>query len=502
MKRIISIFIKNIISKLSENKSCIVKIMVLVLLLFGTNIYLSYATDSYPILTYGFQNAAVDTIARNGRLIAGLIYKLHYLSGLSNISFYYISSALALILLAISIWIYQGILKKYDVKENIRILLSFAAIANIFIIEYFMFIEKCVFMLAILLNVMGVFWIEKFFLEKKKRYYFFTVMCILLAIFSYQGTIALFVILSIPFAMKRARNFREYILNGFLIGVAYVIPASIDLLLFKLIIKSTRLVQETNYKEALRNVLSGITYNGKRTFDILPKYLFLIVAFVIFIVLVALAVVSGRCVWKIFNAIIIIIASCTFSTATILQGSGWWATRTVYPIASIAAVLAIDIFINGGDVVPPNEFIKKALRAVSVASISVLLIFQYLSFNKIYIDKYKLNAIDQYRYQYIFQKICDYQEKSGIEVEKIAIYNDAKKSWAQYSDLYSTGDLVMSSFLTFWSDVEALNYYMQTDYERINPIDKYTEYFAEKNWNHLSDDQLIFDGDTLHLCVY
>ena len=166
MKRIISIFIKNIISKLSENKSCIVKIMVLVLLLFGTNIYLSYATDSYPILTYGFQNAAVDTIARNGRLIACLIYKLHYLSGLSNISFYYISSALALILLAISIWIYQGILKKYDVKENIRILLSFAAIANIFIIEYFMFIEKCVFMLAILLNVMGVFWIEKFFLEK------------------------------------------------------------------------------------------------------------------------------------------------------------------------------------------------------------------------------------------------------------------------------------------------------------------------------------------------
>lgn len=357
-------------------------------------------------------------------------------------------------------------------------------------------------MLAILFNVMGVFWIEKFFSERKRKYYFLTVTCMILAIFTYQGVVALFVILSIPFAMKRARDFREYILNGVLIGAAYAIPAIIDLLLVQLIIKSSRIVQKTDYRATLKNVLKGIVYNGKETFNILPKYLFLIVSFAIFIALIVSAVTSGKRLWKIFNALIIIIAGCVFSTATILQGSGWWAVRTVYPIASIAPVLAIDVFINGGSAIPPNEFIKKTVQAVSAVSISVLLIFQYLSFNRIYIDKYKLNALDQYRCQYIYQAICDYQERTGIEVTKIAVYSDAKRSRSQYSDLYSTGDLVMSSFITSWSNVSALNYYMQTDYVKIIPEYKYTKYFSEKNWDRLSTDQLIFDGDTLHMCVY
>ena len=47
-----------------------------------------------------------------------------------------------------------------------------------------------------------------------------------------------------------------------------------------------------------------------------------------------------------------------------------------------------------------------------------------------------------------------------------------------------------------------MNYYLHTNYERISPIDKYTDYFSKKNWDHLSQEQLIFDGDTLHVCVY
>ena len=492
---------ENITSKLLEERSCIVKITAFVLLLFGVNIYLSYATDSYCTLTNGFHGSAIDMATRNGRPIIGLIYELHYLSGLSNISFYYISSALALVFLGVSVWIYQEILKKYEIKENIRILLAFAAIANIFIIEYFMFIEKCGFMLAILFDVIAVYWIDKFFSERRMSYYFFTVLAMILAIFTYQGTIAIFVILSITFAMKQAKSFKQYIINGLSIGVAYVIPVIIDLVAFKFIFKSSRIAEKPDYISTLKNVILGTITNGEQTFNILPKYFFLISAFVVFSALIVSAITSRRSVWRIFNALIIIMASCIFSTATILQGSGWWATRTVYPIASMVAALAIDIFVNE-DGIPQNKLIQRFTHAVSILVVSILVIFQYLSFNKIYIDKYQINALDQYRYQYIYQAICDYQEETGTEIKKIAVYDDAERSWPQYSNLYCTGDLVVSAFSTDWSDVTALNYYMQTSYEKVSRVEKYEKYFSGKNWYHLSNDQLIFDGDTLHLCVY
>lgn len=496
-----NVFMKNIISVLLERKSCILKIITLVLLFFGANIYFSYATDSYVTFLSGFHNSAIDMATRNGRPIIGLIYELHYLSGLPKISFYYISSALALMFLGMSIWVYQGILEKYEIKENIRVLLAFAAIANIFIIEYFMFIEKCGFMLAILFDVIAVYWIEKFFSERKTNYYFFAVIALVLAIFTYQGTLALFVILSIPFAMKQAKNFKQYTQNGLLLGLAYVIPILIDLLAFKFVFKSARIAEKTDYISTLKTVLLGIIKHGKETFSILPKYLFLILAFVVFAAVIVSAIASKKSVWRIFNAFIIIMASCIFSTATILQGSGWWSTRTVYPIASIVAALAIDIFVNE-DEIELNKYITRTVHVVSISAISIILIFQYFSFNKIYVDKYQLNALDQYRYQYIYQAICDYQTETGIEIKKIAVYEDAVKSWPQYSDLYCKGDLVVSAFSTSWSDVTALNYYMQTTYQRINPVEKYTKYFSERNWDCLSNNQLIFDGDTLHLCVY
>ena len=253
-------------------KSCIVKIIGLVFLFFGVNIYLSYATDSYYVLTTGFHGAAIDMVMRNGRPLIGLIYELHYLSGFSNISFYYISSALALIFLCASIWIYQEILKKYGIKENTRILLAFSAIVNIFIIEYFMFIEKCGFTLAVLFNVLAVYWMERVLSEQRKSCYVLAVITMTLAIFTYQGTVALFVILSIPFVMKNSKCFRHYISNGILLVGGYFIPAIIDLLAFKTVFKSTRIAEKTDYITSFKNVLSGIISNGKVTFNILPQY--------------------------------------------------------------------------------------------------------------------------------------------------------------------------------------------------------------------------------------
>lgn len=492
---------KRIWSILFQQRGSVVKITALVLLYFGINSYLSFATDTFATFSTGFYGAGLDMAMRNGRPVIGVMYILYALSGLSNVSFYYISSLLALLFLVCSVWIYQSTLTRYGVKENIGILLAFASVANIFIIEYFMFIEKCGFMLAILLNVIGVYWIEKFFDDHKIRHCCFSMVSMILAAFTYQGTIALFVILSMPFASRRAKTFRQYFLNGTAILVTYISSALINLLAFRFIFKNTRISAEINYFAQLKSVLEGVGYNSKFTFNILPPYVFLTAGYVCFFTaLVWSMVYLKKRLWRILNVFNIVIAAFLFSTASIIQGSGWWSTRVVYPLASVVAVLAINIFIDEKETM--NIFVQRILRITSLLAILLVLLFQYFAFNKIYIDKYKSNALDEYRYTYIYQEICDYKESTGKDITQIAFYEDAKRYDAQYRNLYDTGDLVVSAFTTPWSDISAMNYYLKTNYVKVDPEEKYKEYFSGKDWNCLSQEQLIFDEDTLHLCVY
>ena len=311
----------------------------------------------------------------------------------------------------------------------------------------------------------------------------------------------MFAILSVPFAFKHARNFKDYIFKILAIGIAYGIPVIIDMVAFKTVFKNARIAEKVDYISNIKNVVSGLVNYSATTFDILPNHFYQAIIFVIFFVTIVLIILNRIGVlFGVCNLFAIISIACVFSTATILQGSGWWATRVVYPIASIAGAFAINLFINY-QMTELNIRVRLA-KCLVMVTIGTLLVMQYFSFNKIYIDKYKINTLDENRYYYIGQAISDYQEKTGIEIEKIAFYNDAERTYPPYPNLYCQGDLIVSAFYTNWSDIQALNYYLCSNYEKIAPSDEYATYFASQNWDRLSPDQLLFEKDTLHICVY
>ncbi|MCI7125987.1 MAG: glucosyltransferase domain-containing protein [Agathobaculum sp.] len=488
------------IEKFRSERSVFFKIGILILLYFGANVYFAFATDTYATFSGGFLSSAIDMTTRNGRPIIGFIYLLHSLSGLSNESFYTISSALALVFLAAAVWLYQRILAKYQLGENTRILLSFVAIANIFIIEYFMFIEKCGFMLAVLLNIAAVYCAESFFASKRFPYLIALQAFLILVILTYPGTIALFVILSIPFALNHSKNLKAYIQNLFCIGLSYVFSVSVDLLAFKFIFKSSRISYSNDLVSNIETVIRGAIEYAISTFDILPRFLFLTLTAFLFAAVVISAFSHKNKFLYILNAFVISFAALVFSTATILQGSGWWSTRTTYPIASVAGAFAVQLFLSFPSIPAQCQKARLAQR-LSLLAIVILLVCQYFSFNKIYIDKYKLNALDAYRCHYIGQAIQDHQEVTGETIKRIAFYKDHTPTYS-YPDLYAQGDLIVSALTMEWSDLLSINYYLGTSYEKAVPSDSYIEYFASKDWDQLSQNQFIFDGDTLHLCIY
>lgn len=301
----------------------LISITILAFLFFGVNIYLCMATDTYWSFTAGFKAPALDMYERNGRIVIAILYGLHYLSKLPAECFYYISSFLAMLFLILSIWLYESILKRYIDNYKLRVFISFICIANIFIIEYFMFIEKGGFLIAIFCNVVASYFFEKLLRTKKKRNAIWAAIALIVAVFSYQGTIALFVVLSIPFAYKYAKNAVSYIGILFVGGVIYLIAALACVLGFKFLFMSNRMIDNLNLLANIKYTVEGTWAKLISTFDVLPHGFYICLVAIIFIVSICAIIANKeKIVFQIVNTIIIALAVCIFSTASILQSTG------------------------------------------------------------------------------------------------------------------------------------------------------------------------------------
>lgn len=275
-----------------------------------------------------------------------------------------------------------------------------------------------------------------------------------------------------------------------------------DLLAFRFVFQSSR-------TEGVEDVLSYIPllYKAiwdltKTTFELLPRYCFLVIVGLMLLASLCHVFANGRNLAWMGHVLVILLAAFIFPFATVIQGSGWFATRIIYPFASLPAVLALNLCVNQNTCENARQIFTKVGKGMTIASICILLIGQYFSFGKVFIDKYKVNIADEARCGAIVQAIIEYQYESGIPVTKIAVYQDAQSNARPYSNLYRTGDLTVSSFRAEWSDVNAINYYCGTTFERVDQKEEYTQYFQEKDWDIFSKEQLVFEGDTLHMCVY
>lgn len=472
-------------------------------LYFGVNTFLNYATDTYSTFQ-GLHSAAGDMITRNGRILTGAIYYLWYYSGISNENFYYISSLLALVFLAAALYLLQKIIDQFtDLSDIQRIIISFLCIANIYIIEYFMFLEKCMFMFSIFCNVLAFHYTLRWIKNKgKKRYALFSAILLTLAAFAYQGTLALYIILSIPFVLKYSFCIKQYLYNGFFVILNYGFSCGLNLFVLVFILKSSR-VHEADFMKNFMTAIRGMKAYSLTTFHILPYGIFTGVLF--FLLLISIVCILGKYKGimlgvQLLNIIIIFLGTFLSSVASIIMGSGWFAPRVIYPFASILGIYMINLHVNilsSAD----NIIVKHSIQKCAAFAAIIILVLQYFSFQKIFIDKYLNNELDQYRCMAIAEQIKTYEETHNTTIQYISFYTDANED-IQYPDLYSSGDFIVSSFITDWSDINALNYYLNKNYVKLESNPEYTEYFKLYDWKTFSTEQLIFDGNTLHLCIY
>lgn len=503
------------VDSLKKNRTMVITILILVLLFFGIENQIELATDSYDVLMN--DGSWKWMLFENGRLIDAVIYYTFEKLCFSDLTKYTISYIVALVCLIVAIYFLAEEIDTYIPQNKVKsAVIAFCTISNPFIIEYFLFIEKGLFMLAILLNVMAFKMIIKYMKMHKKFYVFYAFIFLVSAVFIYQISLEVFVILCLPFIFINSKNVKEFLKNNIIIVLLYITSMSFNYLFTVVLLASSRV-------DTGKNMISRVAENLP---DIFIKFNSVIQGSELVLgkntLLIAIYSITGCFIIQMF-----FICSVKKERERIVQllGLGYiwmvimftglfpWLTgmaeckayRTTYPCIYIVGVLLIyDIMINsnGKHISYDGQFAKKwwKIRSVVVSIVIVLLLVkQYQGFNMLFINRYVTNRADMEYSREVQYEIEKHEKKSGKKIQYIAIYYDAEKTW-QYPKCDNMAGI--KATCEEWSDVNSLNYYLDTSYIKIDSTDLYTEYFSHFNWHTYCAEQLQFEGDTLHLCVY
>ena len=353
-------------------------------------------------------------------------------------------------------------------------------------------------MLAILFNILAVRKIDAFLNKREHKQLIKATIFVLVAALTYQGTIALYIILCLPLIFKYADSVKKYFINLFYLIIPYGFAGLIMVILF-LITGSKRSNISKGVVANIKHAIGALYHFMSDTFDVMPSMLMGVLFIIVFIAAFYTAMNHEDRNFRIIHILVMFIVAVAFSLASLLQGSGWNAMRVVYPLASIIGMFTLDISINSKSCVREKT---SNIRGAVTCVLIVIMFFQYLSFTNIFLDKNNNNMADMVRVQFIGNEIRQYELETGNKVSSIALYYDSEPSYPAYPGLYYSRDMIVSLFYTDWSYIPGINYYLNADYKKVDPVEKYEDYFKEKNWDGISSEQFIFEGDTLHICNY
>lgn len=466
---------------------------------FGIFIQMQYASDTY--YTYGAKTLEiVEHFLQCGRFVTAVFWAGVKLLHLSDYAIYVISFLIALFCGSLSLYKLYQILSK-DINNKVcNIILSILIIVNIFSYELFLYIEKSILWLSILMCILAVEQLIKYFNGNKKSI-LYCILFMLIANFSYQGTVAIFVAISMIYIIKYSENIKQFIKNNCITAICYGIPAIVNYLIVKLIFTNNRIKGEINLGESITKILDKSKIMLTETYGIIPNKLFLLSAGIVLIILI-LHIILDKKKWsskliKVLEIAYIIIGTLlTTLLPQLLQNtqSIWFEPRSTYAIASIIGLLLLYLYMN----FRVDNKVNYIILTLCIVFISI----QYANFQGIFTSHYIVNYMDGYEANQIQEEISKYEQENGIKITKVAFYSDSSIHYT-YPGIRARGDTNARVLSANWARYMFFKTKLKTTFEPIDMDEEiYHNYFENKNWSSFSKEQLIFKNDELHLYVY
>ena len=469
------------------------------ILFFGALCMIQYAPDTYSVFTNDLSNTIKHFMSCGRFVTAFATYIVMGLFNLDNIGTYIISYGFAILCTIISMYKLNKLLKKYIKNPVVCIIISILIIINPFSLELFFYIEKGIMVLSVLLCVLAVEQMDKFFNGNKKSI-IFALILMAIANCCCQGTVGLFVAISLIYIIQYSKNIKEFIVNNVVVAIVYGIPALLNFVLVRFFFTNARVNGQMVLSESIIKIVDGTKRMLVNTYDLLPKYLYLIAIVIVVGIIVYKSIKektsSKTKALKILGAFYLIMGTLFATVAPqILQDTNsiWFVARSSYPMAAIIGLLILYLFM---------EFNVESLTKNIVIVLAILfLVVQFICFMRYTIDNYVGNYMDKTITLEINDMMLEYEKETGNQIDTISIYKDSMPQYV-YPGLKASGDINIKAYSADWCISRILKLYTNRDLKVIESEPSKNEQFLKQNWDNFNEEQIIFEGNVMHLCVF
>ena len=470
-----------------------------------------FSNDAYYISTYGYDYYIEQFLASN-RMFSALILKIFSILDISFESEQLIMGIVLTFIMAISWFVLYKFVSKLIKKENSimhNILIgaaSFLVVFNMCTAEGLLFIEVGTMPFGILFAILGACVLAT---NRKYRYIISLILVTISGLF-YQVTSSIFVLLALVLiAIKNKGNIKLIVKDTIIIGLIYGFAMIVNILGVKIWIK------------ILENRSSGAEYLVRKfeipTISVIidtilkygeiiliynvrigPKYWYLTTLIIISIIFIINKILKKKDYFEILEYITLVVFSIIIPIIPVLAtpvGSQYIEPRMAMCFGSIVGILAI--FLLTVVRVDKNKILLLLIGTLTVLNFIGNSIFMVVASSSTLIA----NQMDKLIAEQIINKIEEYEENTGVEIKAIGVAFD--KSYT----MYYMGQPALRCFNvrslgTDWAVKEVITTYSEKAYTNATVPEEVSSEFLSKDWNNYDEEQLVFDGENLYICIY
>ncbi len=494
------------------NKQNVIRYFIIlgITILFCQNfLQMHYSSDTYVLYDLGYMEYPSKYFLLDGRLISTIVC---YLAGILNIPIpaYIIGmDIIGIIFIATAIYLINQIIEDIiKPKKNILKLMILAScfilILNQFTLEYLLFPESAVMCLGVLLNVIAT----KLMVNNPKHKYIKIFFVLLGAVFCYQGVLNMFPVFAILiYIVKQIVDTREYkikekefFIEMIKLTIIVVIVLSICMVAIQIGTKllnsnQDRMMHLVDMEAVLlrgETVLEYLDELWNTTMHMLPDNTNTIVLIISFITMVILKtkkeIIMQYILLIMVSFIICIVPMFIFNTGI--------CGRVNEPLTMLWG--ASQIILLAQSTIVNKEKTTKFIYSFIIVSFIINNIFIMQNIT----EHIASNRVEENMGKTIKYTLEQYEQQTGNMITKFAYCYDQNPQ--QYAvGIRPIGSLTERKLACSWSISEAINFYCNRKLEPVRMSTKiYSEKMIYKDYKEFSEEQLIFDGDTLYILVY
>ena len=467
-----------------------------------------YSSDTYVLYDLGYMAYPEKYFLLDGRLISAIVCYiagiLHipikaYIIGMDFIGIIFIGTAIYTISK-----IFEKLIKpKSQILKLSITLASFILILNQFTLEYLLFPESAVMCFGLFLNVLAV----KIMIENPKHKYLKIFILLLLAGISYQGLFNIFPILAMTTYLVKEitedKPYKEKEKEFFIEMIKLAIIVMLALLICMEIIKiGTTMLNSKQDRRMHLISFEAVLIRGKRVekylnelwnecMAMLPKHTNTITLIISFILLL---INRTKKEYIMQYILIIFIAFLTCTIPMFLFNTGVCG-RVNVPLMMLWGTSLIILLAQAS--ISPRNKINNIIYIFTIISFIINSIFIMQNIT----EHIAANRVDENTGKTISYLMKKYEEETGKTITKLSFTYD------KHPQRYAVGIKPMQSlterkFACPWCIKEALNYYCNKNLKPTAMSMDIKEKLIDKDYKEFTEEQLIFDEDTLYMIIY